>query len=98
MKRLKLFEEKIKPEATPILFDRIVNAFSSLRPIYITDGTVTRLLIAMEYIGDTEIHCRLDNGDFLYLYPGFEKDLDSEINLIEYDEGYYLAPQWWINL
>lgn len=83
---------------TTTLFDRIVKALSSLRPVYVTDGTVTRLLSVAEHIGNGEIRCRLDNGSFLYLYPGFEKDLDGAIDLMETDEGYYLAPQWWINL
>ena len=87
-----------QPEATPTLFDRIVKALFSLRPVYITDGTVTRLLTAADHIGSGEIRCQLDNGSFLYLYPGFEKDLDGEIGLMEADEGYYLAPQWWIDL
>lgn len=87
-----------QPETTLTLFDRMVKALFSLRPVYITDGTVTRLMAVAEHIGNGEIRCRLDNGSFLYLYPGFEKDLDGEIGLMEADEGYYLAPQWWIDL
>lgn len=81
---------------TETLYDQLIKALHTLKPVYITDGTVTRLVSVVEHLRCGELVCRLDDGSIFTVYPGFEKDMDGEIGLLETPEGFYLAPLWWI--
>lgn len=79
------------------LYDQMIKALQSLRPVYITDGTVTRLVTAVEYLSD-EVRCTLDDRSRFFLYPGFDDDFSGELGCVETEDGFYLAPRWWIDL
>lgn len=54
------FPERKQEPAPLSLYDQIIKALQSLRPVYITDGTVTRLVTAVEYLS-SEVRCTLDD-------------------------------------
>lgn len=91
------FSERKQEPAPLSLYDQMIKALQSLRPVYITDGTVTRLVTAVEYL-DSEVRCTLDDGARFFLYPGFNDDFSGELGCLEAEEGFYLAPRWWIDL
>lgn len=54
------FPERKQEPAPVSLYDQVIRALQSLRPVYITDGTVTRLVTAVEYLS-SEVRCTLDD-------------------------------------
>lgn len=90
------FSPERKQEPAPVsLYDQVIRALQSLRPVYITDGTVTRLVTSVEYLS-SEVCCTLDDRSRFFLYPGFDDDFAGELGCLESEDGFYLAPRWWI--
>ena len=90
------FSPERKQEPAPVsLYDQVITALQSLRPVYITDGTVTRLVTSVEYLS-SEVRCTLDDRSRFFLYPGFDDDFAGELGCLESEDGFYLAPRWWI--
>lgn len=78
----------------------IQDALQANRPVYLTDGTVTRLVQAVE-VDDCGI------GDFLTIHTEtaimqYEISVDGYLTqdwgLAELSDGLYFAPNWWIEL
>ena len=76
------------------MIHKILEALAHGRRVFLTDGTVTRLVCASAPAGD-DLAVFLDNERHVIIE---ESDFDSVYGLMDSDEGLYIAPVWWIEL
>ena len=73
---------------------RIVDALNAGRRVFLTDGTVTRLVCATAPAGD-DLFLFLDTERQILIE---ESDFNSGYGLMDSKDGLYIAPVWWIEL
>ena len=62
------------------------------RPVFITDGTVTRRVVKL---ADSDAF-KLDNG--MMAWVSWEQfGVGGNMDLVEMADGLYIAPTWWNN-
>lgn len=83
----------------------ITEALTANRPVFITDGTVTRKVILVELTDSDLAHGRVgtldvrtEDGSWKQLPINWPWDEVTGCGLTEMGDGLYIAPDWWIAL
>lgn len=96
---MKQAEQIIVRRASRIM-ETIREALQAGRPAYLTDGTVTRAILAAEIDGYVTgefltIGTETGTAQFEVSLGGY---LEGDYGLVELSDGIYFAPDWWIRI
>lgn len=73
--------------------EKVADALMNNRPVFITDGTVTRRVVKLV---DSDAF-KLDNG--MMAWVSWEQfGVGGNMDLVEMADGLYIAPTWWNKL
>ena len=83
----------------------ITEALTAGRPVFMTDGTVTRKVTKVEMTSqdlvrgrESTLDVRTEDGSWKQLPVNWPWDELAGCGLTSLDDGLYIAPDWWIAL
>lgn len=107
---LALGRPSVRREVTSIkntkqILSCITEALAAGRPVFMTDGTVTRKVIQVEltdsdlaHSRESTLDVRIEDGSWKQIPVSWPWDELAGYGLTELGDGLYVAPDWWITL
>lgn len=77
------------------VFDKVAKSLVDDRPVYVTDGTVTRRVVAAG-IDENSLMLQMGMARDRVEIPEAALSASGGWGVAELEDGLYIAPEWWL--